>query len=137
MVCIYCGGKTAIKNSRFQKRNNQTWRRRQCLKCNALFTTHEAVDLSSSLLVGSKPFLQDMLFTEVLLALQDTPNNYIAAREVTNTVIQQLLRQSNKPAFEPKQISLATSKVLKRFNNRAWLRYIAEHPSVQTVRTNS
>ena len=137
MVCIYCGGKTAIKNSRFQKRNNQKWRRRQCLKCNALFTTHEAVDLSSSLLVGSKPFLQDMLFTEVLLALQDTPNNYIAAREVTNTVIQQLLRQSNKPAFEPKQISLATSKVLKRFNKRAWLRYIAEHPSVQTVRTNS
>ena len=137
MVCIYCGGKTAIKNSRFQKRNNQKWRRRQCLKCNALFTTHEAVDLSSSLLVGSKPFLQDMLFTEVLLALQDTPNNYIAAREVTNTVIQQLLRQSNKPAFEPKQISLATSKVLKRFNKRAWLRYIAEYPSVQTVRTNS
>jgi transcriptional regulator NrdR family protein len=72
-----------------------------------------------------------MLFTEVLLALQDRKDCYLAAREVTSTVIKQLLKLPNKPRIEPKQISEATAKVLKRLDKRAWMRYAAEHPSLQ------
>jgi transcriptional regulator NrdR family protein len=100
-----------------------------------VFTTHEGVDLSSALLVDSgasiKPFLTDMLFTEVLLALQDRKDCYLAAREVTNTVIKQLLKLPDKPLYKPHQISLAAGAVLKRLDKRAWLRYAAEHPSLQ------
>ena len=135
MVCLYCGNETAVVNSRHQKRNNQVWRRRKCEVCKAVFTTHEATDLSNSLIVDSrvqeKPFLSDLLFTEVLLALQDRKDCYLAAREVTSTVIQQLLKLPSLPQIKSTQISQAAAKVLKRLDKRAWLRYISEHPSLQ------
>lgn len=138
MVCVYCGNSTEVTNSRLQKRSNQVWRRRQCKTCKAIFTTLEAVDLPSALIVDSggrsEPFLPDRLYTEVLLALQDRKDCYVAAREVTNTVIKELLKLGEKPVFQPQQIATETSKVLKRFNKRAWLRYVAEHPSLQLKR---
>ena len=135
MVCLYCHSKTRVTNSRHQKRSNQVWRRRQCQACRAVFTSHEAIDLSSALLVGSgrsTPFISDMLFAEVMLALQDRKDCYLAAREVTSTVIRELLKLPDKPRIEPKQISQAAAKVLKRLDKRAYLRYMAEHPSLQT-----
>ena len=136
MVCVYCGSETNVTNSRKQKRNNQVWRRRQCKACHAVFTSHEVLDLSSALMVASggstKPFMTDMLFTEVLLALQDRKDCYSAAREVTSTVIGQLLKPPAEPVIEAKQISQITAKVLKRLDKRAYLRYLAEHPSLQS-----
>src|SRR2546423_1561441 len=135
MVCLYCGSDTSVTNSRLQKRNNQVWRRRQCKACGAVFTTHEAVDLTNSLLVDSggsvQPFLPDMLFTELLLALKDRIDSYVAAREATSTVVKRLLELPEKPLFHPSQITVAAGAVLSRLDRRAWLRYAAEHPSLQ------
>lgn len=135
MVCTYCGSKTHVTNSRLQKRSNQVWRRRQCRACRAVFTTLEAVDLPTTLLVASggstAPFLPDRLYTEVLLALQDRKDCYVAAREVTNTVIRELLKLPDRPVFNPRQITEVAAKVLKRFDRRALIRYIAEHESLQ------
>lgn len=135
MLCIYCSGETNVTNSRKQKRNNQIWRRRRCEACEAVFTSHEAIDFSSALMVSSRssthPFLTDMLFTEVLLALQDRKDCYKAAREVTSTVIGQLLKPPVATVIETKQISQAAAKVLKRLDKRAWMRYAAEHSSLQ------
>lgn len=141
MVCIYCGGETEVTNSRKQKRSNQVWRRRRCEACDAVFTSHEALDLSSALMVSSggsaKPFIVDMLFTEVLLALQDRKDCYEAAREVTSTVIGRLFKPPAEAVIEAKQISQTVVKVLKRLDRRAHLRYLAEHPSLQTKRATS
>lgn len=131
MRCVYCGAKTEVTNSRSQRRSNQKWRRRQCLGCKAVFTSHEAIDLSGAIRVGNKPFLIDMLFTELLLALQDLPNCYLAAREVTSTVIKELLESDHLPQLTASEISRTAAKVLKRFDRRAWLRYVAEHQSLQ------
>lgn len=132
MVCIYCNGKTRVFNSRRQVRNNNVWRRRKCLSCGAVFTSVESPDLSSSLSVNRmgvyEPFLEDLLFTEILLALQDRKDCYSAARELTNSVIRNLVREEGA-SFTPHLISAATSKVLKRFNRRAYQRYAADHPS--------
>jgi transcriptional repressor NrdR len=137
MVCPYCGNETRVTNSRLQKRSNQVWRRRHCEVCKAVFTTHEAIDLTQALLVQSQgspgPFLPDMLFTDVLLALQDRKDVYVAAREITNTVVQKLLKHPDKPLFLPHTISKTTSEVLKRFDKRAYMRYAAEHPSIQKL----
>jgi len=72
-----------------------------------------------------------MLYAEVLLALQDRKDSYVAAREVTNTVIKALLSLPDSPQFTPKQISSETSKVLGRLDKQAQLRFVAEHPSLQ------
>ena len=135
MVCVYCGSETKVTNSRQQKRNNQVWRRRECLSCKAVFTTHECVDMASTLLVETgdhpEPFLSDLLFAEVLLALQHRNDRYTAAREVTSTIVAELLQEPDKPLFKPPQISLVASRVLARLDEQAWLRYTAEHPSLQ------
>lgn len=105
------------------------------MACKAIFTTHEAIDLTQALLVDSggsvRPFLPDLLFTDVLLALQDRKDCYVEAREVTHTVIQKLLKNSQKISLSPVFISKTTAEVLKRFDKRGWLRYISEHPSLQ------
>lgn len=135
MVCIYCGNETRVTNSRLQKRNNQVWRRRQCMVCGAIFTTHEAVDLTQSLLVNSKgslkPFLPDKLFTDILATLAHRKDRYASAREITSTVIQKLLRNAQNASFSASSIAQETAKVLKRFDNRAYLRYVADHESLQ------
>jgi transcriptional repressor NrdR len=135
MVCAYCGSDTRVTNSRWQRRSNQVWRRRQCKACKAVFTTLEAIHLPTTLIVDSRgrsePFLPDKLYTEVLLALQDRKDCYEAAREVTNTVIKELLKLPDKPSFRPEQISRAAATVLKRLDRRSYLRFAAEHPSLQ------
>jgi transcriptional repressor NrdR len=135
MVCLYCSNETKVTNSRLQKRNNQVWRRRQCLVCQAVFTTHEAVELESVLSVSQNgqfsPFMPDLLLKELTLALQDRQDVYTASREVLGTVVNRLLGLPQKPVFEPHDISKETSEVLKRFDKQAHLRYVADHPSLQ------
>lgn len=63
--------------------------------------------------------------------MQDRKDCYTASREVISTIIKRLLASSGKPVFEPREISAVTAKTLKRFDKRAWLRYVAEHPSLQ------
>lgn len=135
MVCIYCGSETKVTNSRLQKRNNQVWRRRECLICHAVFTSHEVLELESALSVDRSgqisPFMPDLLLKEVMTALQDRKDVYTASREVMGTIITKLLSLPQKPVFTPLDISAIVSEVLKRFDKRAHLRYVAEHPSVQ------
>lgn len=104
------------------------------MNCGADFTTHESADLSGLLVVIGpegihKPFLEDILFMELLLALSHRKDAYSAAREVSSTVIKQLLALPDKPAFTPPQISAAAADVLSRLDRQAWIRYVAEHPS--------
>jgi transcriptional repressor NrdR len=135
MVCVYCGNETRVVNSRLQKRNNQVWRRRQCEACKAVFTTHEAIDASSTLLVDSRgsqaPFLADRLFIDIFETIKHRNDSYGAARELSSTVIQKLLKQPEKPLFSTGTISKTTAEVLKRFDKRAYLRYLSDHPSLQ------
>lgn len=133
MECLYCGGNTRVTNSRRQKRNNQIWRRRLCLNCGALFTSHESFELESALSVGVngqlKPFNPDLLHKELVSCLKDRQDAPVAARELVSTVVAKLLKLPQKPVFSPKVISEATSEALKRFDKPAYLRYLADHPS--------
>jgi transcriptional repressor NrdR len=135
MVCLYCSGKTHVFNSRRQARNNNVWRRRRCLSCGAVFTSVEAPDLTSSLSVNRlgayEPFQQDLLYSELLIALKGHKDRYIAARELSNSIMRNLIKDEGA-AFTPRQISQAVSKVLRRFDKQAYQRYAAEHPSLST-----
>jgi len=135
MVCVYCGAKTKVTNSRWQKRSNQIWRRRQCLACQSLFTTHEQIELESALLVDksgrTQAFLPDLLLKDLMLALKHRSDVYTASGEVMATIIRRLLSLPQKPVFKSSDISKITAAVLKRFDKQAYLRYIAEHPSLQ------
>ena len=124
-----------MTNSRLQKRNNQVWRRRQCLACQSVFTTHETVELESAISVERDgkptPFLPDLLLKELMMALKDRKDVYTASREVLGTIVRKLLSLPQKPLFKPEDISKTTADVLKRFDRRAYLRYQADHRSLQ------
>jgi len=66
-----------------------------------------------------------------MLALKDRIDVYTASREVLGTIVRRLLTLNQKPVYAPKDISKITSEVLKRFDKRAYLRYQADHPSLQ------
>ena len=138
MVCIYCGGETKVTNSRLQRRNNQVWRRRECLVCQSVFTTHESVELESALSVNkdgqTEPFLSDLLLKELMAALKHRKDVYTASREVLGTVVRKLLTLPQKPLFSPTDITKTTAGVLRRFDRQAYLRYLADHPSIQPAR---
>jgi transcriptional regulator NrdR family protein len=111
------------------------WRRRQCLVCGAVFTTHEAVELETTLSVVKNgqnlPFKPNLLLIELCGALKHRKDAYEAAGELLNTITRKLLALPQKPLYSPADISKVTSEVLKRFDHRAYLRYLADHPNLQ------
>lgn len=136
MVCIYCGSKTTVMNSRAQKRLLQTWRRRQCMVCGALFTTHETADLSSSLLVKHpdghvEPFSRDKLFVSILRAVGHRQAPVEDARAITSTSIGIILHTKPQAAIATAQIAQYTHQALRRFDIVAGIQYLAYHPSAK------
>jgi transcriptional repressor NrdR len=135
MVCIYCGGDTKVTNSRLQKRNNQVWRRRQCLSCESVFTTHEQIELQSALSVTrngrTEAFQPGLLLNELVISLSHRKDVYTASEELLGAIVRKLLTLPQKPLFKTSDISKITGDILKRFDRRAYLRYTADHLSLQ------
>jgi transcriptional regulator NrdR family protein len=131
MVCIYCEGKTRITNSRPQKRLMQTWRRHQCLNCDAIFTTIETVDLTTSLTVRSgghlEPFSRDKLFLSIHNALGHRENAVEDASAITATVITKLRTQAQNSLLEIMDIIQSAYETLNRFDKAAAVQYSAYH----------
>lgn len=132
MVCIYCGGKTHVTNSRLQKRLNRTWRRRECMDCHAIFTTEEAAELSTSLSVRSndgkiQPFSRDKLFASVLQAVGHRKTHVEDAGALTDTIIAKLLHSTTQAAVRPAEIIIIATETLSRFDTAASVQYQAYH----------
>ncbi|HSX43081.1 MAG TPA: hypothetical protein VLF59_03265 [Candidatus Saccharimonadales bacterium] len=133
MVCIYCGGKTHVGNSRPQKRLNQVWRRRECVQCHAVFTTEEAAELSTSVSVRASaqgavsPFNRDKLFVSILKAVGHRKTAVDDASALCATVIAKLLQSTVQAAVSPADITRITLQVLKNFDNAAGVQYRAYH----------
>lgn len=133
MVCIYCGGRTQVTNSRPQKRLNQTWRRRECVNCHAVFTTEEAVNLSGSLVVRRpqapvQPFSRDKLFVSLYRALGHRKTALEDAGALCATIIAQLADNA-KASISPADIAAVAHQVLRRFDTAAAVQYAAYHHS--------
>ena len=136
MVCLYCGGKTAVINSRPQKRRNQTWRRRSCIRCGSVFTSIESYDLTQSIVVGSlggRPvgFSRDKLFVSIYAALGHRYDPTSDAAALTETIITHLLSSEKTVLVQKSDIVLVASKVLGRFDQPAATYYAAYHKLAQ------
>jgi transcriptional repressor NrdR len=132
MVCIYCSSKTNVTNSRPQKRLLQVWRRRHCTSCGALFTTNEAVDLSTSLVVRRDngpvtPFSRDKLFVSILRATGHRNEPIQDAGALTATITAKLLHSTTTAVISPADIVKTTLEALNRFDKAAAVQYGAYH----------
>ena len=134
MVCIYCGHPTKVTNSRPIARLPGTWRRRECLKCVAQFTTTETADLDKSYVVikSSKklaPFQRDVLFISLFEALKHRGDAESSAAALTRTIIGIIIkrRRASSSRIEPSEIAETVFKTLKRFDKFAASNYLAFH----------
>lgn len=131
MVCLYCGKKTIVKNSRYQKGLVQTWRRRQCLNCQSILTSVESYDISSGLRVLERdgvlqPFIKEILFLSIYTSVDHLENPAETAAHLTNTVLRHLIKvKPLDPTIESNKIIQITARVLKRFNAAASIKYLS------------
>ena len=133
MVCVYCSATTNVTNSREQRRLGQTWRRRQCQQCQAVFTTLEAADLASSFRVIIRdrsfvPFSRDHLYVSIYQSLGHRSDALEAATALSSTVISSVLKTAQEGRIERKAIIEAVQAVLTRFDKAAAVQYVAYHP---------
>lgn len=131
MVCIYCGNKTKVTNSRPQVRLGQTWRRRECTRCHAVFTSLEQVALTDVLRAKKRSgtiehFERDKLFISIYRSIDHLPDAIGLARELTDTVLSKLFRKKPmSPIIETQAISRLTAQTLKAYNAAASVRYLS------------
>ncbi len=134
MVCIYCSQATRVTNSRSQKRQPGTWRRRQCTACQAVFTTREHASLDESFRFQStdgtlEPFWRDKLFIDVYESCRHRKTAHTDATALTDTIVQQILKLPGAPtgliARDP-LVRLAI-ETLRRFDSAAATHFAAFH----------
>jgi len=131
MVCIYCRGNLGVTNSRPQKSRNQTWRRRLCKACGAIFTSIETLDLSQALIIANKavlqPFDRDRLFISLYESLRHRETALADARSLADTVTAQLIKVSDKGLLPVRTITQTALNTLQRFDSAAATHYAAFH----------
>ena len=133
MVCIYCGSKTQITNSRPQGRSHSTWRRHHCASCKATFTTQERVDLAASVAFTNnkgtdEPFVREKLLQSLYECLKHRPQALTDALALADTVINTLLPKVNQASLPRNLVAQSAYQVLQRFDRAAAVQYRAYHP---------
>jgi transcriptional repressor NrdR len=136
MVCLYCHQDLAVSNSRPQKSRNQTWRRRPCKACGAVFTSIEALDLTQALVVLKngrlQPFDRDRLFISMYESLRHRPAAANDARGLADTVIAHIIKHAAHGSIEARTIFEQALNTLQRFDRAAASHYAAFHPQKQS-----
>lgn len=132
MVCLQCGSKTKVTNSRHQRRSNQVWRRRLCPNCGALFTTEEQADYGAVWAVLDKnlaltAFSRDKLLLSLYESCRHRSEALDDARALTDTVISKLGSQVTDGVLEARAIARTAQVALNRFDHAASVAYQAFH----------
>jgi len=134
MVCIYCSNNTRVVNSRPQQRSKTIWRRRQCLKCSAVFTTIESADLSNSWTVrypsgAISTFQADKLLLSIYESLRHRPSAISDARQISATIISKLYSINKHGVIKSQELKDTVLVSLSRFDKVAGVQYQAFHAS--------
>jgi len=131
MVCIYCRASLSVINSRPQKRSNQTWRRRPCKGCGAIFTSIEAIDLSQAVSVLKNgqlaPFDRDKLFISLHKSLQHRPSAISDARGLSDTITAYIMSSTTHGQIAARTIFESALNTLQLFDKAAASHYEAFH----------
>ena len=136
MDCIYCDNETRVTNSRPQKADHQTWRRRQCNTCQATLTSIEHIKLDEALRVQKRkqpiePFLRDKLFLSIYQSVSHLEKSATLAQQLTSTVLRHILKEISGPIISTDKIAIITAQVLKRYNAAAAVRYLSFQKQLQ------
>lgn len=127
MICLYCGSKTNIVNSRSFKKGFEKWRRHCCISCKEVFTSRELPDLETSLLIrknsgSAEPFYTSKLLISLYKALDHRKNAQNDAYVLMQTICAQLLPVAKKEV-STKTVAEQTIMSLKHFDPVGAVKY--------------
>lgn len=139
MICINCFHTTTrVINSRPHKKQPSVWRRRQCPKCNFVFTTNE----QPSLIDNRRVFLPDNkteIFSLGKLTISiasafthDTKKASYDSLWLAQTV--ERILSTDYTVITPDDIAAVTHQVLKNFDELAAVQYAAKHRLIASAR---
>ena len=137
MLCILCRQDTKVTNSRLRNDSNRVWRRRECLNCKKIITTHEHMVIENTLCVTknstkkSSAFKRDKLFLSIYKSCQHRPNAIDEASTLVQTVQNLVLKNLSSEKVSADTIRAHTITVLARFDPISMTVYKATHPSRQ------
>lgn len=120
-------------NSRHQKRINHIWRRRQCQKCQAIFTTFEAPETQQALVFEGhdgqlEPFSRERHFISVYSSLRHRPEAEKESTALVDTIMGKLLAGKHGSVVTRSRLVEQTYRTLQRFDRFAGFNYLAYHP---------
>lgn len=133
MVCIYCGAKTYVVNSRLQKKANRVWRRHVCTKCKGIFSSSEQLVYDGSFAVQTAtshivPFNRDQLFLSLYNSCRHRQHAVTDATALTDTVLCKLPTHARQGLLARDAIVKVAYETLERFDRAASVQYAAFHP---------
>ena len=136
MKCPYCGSDDIkVVDSRPVEENNSIRRRRECLACQARFTTYEVIDAFQPVVVkkdGSKElFDKNKLLAGLLKACQKRPVN---AENVANE-IESEIQNSLKREVTSSEIGDMAMEKLRELDAVAYVRFASVHREFKDVET--
>lgn len=130
---------TRVTNSRFFKRQNSVWRRRQTPD-GVVFTTKETIDLEQNLAVIKKnheetSYKPGKLYLSLLKACDHLDEAEDVAWQIKTTVEEKLVASLDK-SFSITTISIAELSIetLKLYNTTAYVKYAAYQPAIVSSR---
>ena len=74
-----------------------------------------------------EPFLAERLYADILMCMPRRSDRYVAAKEATFTVVNNILAQQSSATVTSQQIVQSTATVLKALDSKAYLHYTANH----------
>jgi transcriptional repressor NrdR len=126
-----------VTNSRSTKGNSQIWRRRKCLSCSSLFTTHEIIDLSHLFVIKKsgnvERYNRIKLYSGIYGA---TVGSKVANREflvdkITRETEKDLLGLKKK-VIKSTEIADIVLNILRKFHTATFLRFLARNKNIET-----
>ena len=134
MKCPYCGSDDIkVVDSRPVEENNSIRRRRECLACQARFTTYEVIDAFQPVVVkkdGSKElFDKNKLLAGLLKACQKRPVN---AESVANE-IESEIQNSLKREVTSSEIGDMAMEKLRELDAVAYVRFASVHREFKDI----
>ncbi|MCP5158132.1 MAG: transcriptional repressor NrdR [Gammaproteobacteria bacterium] len=137
MHCPFCGAPdTRVVDSRLLVEGDKIRRRRECVHCNARFTTYEVAELAMPPVVKRdgrrEPFLEKKLRTGLMRALEKRP---ISAEQLEKLIlrVKNRVHTSNERELSSQRIGEWVMEELRRLDPVAYVRFASVYRSFEDV----
>ena len=137
MHCPFCGTPdTRVVDSRLLAEGDKVRRRRECLRCNARFTTYEVAELLMPPVVKRdgrrEPFQEEKLRTGLMRALEKRP---VSAERIDDIIlrVKNLIRASGERELSSQQIGEWVMSELRQVDPVAYVRFASVYRSFEDV----